>query len=101
MHLCVFDPYYNKFNKFFKNGPYKKNLEKKKKRRERLNTEKQTQRGKDGLVKTRDLKQLQAKECQVNGHCEAGKTKEAISSETSEGAWPFGTLILDVEAPEL
>ena len=53
MHLCVFDPYYNKFNKFFKNGPYQKNLGKKKRRR--LNTEKQTQRGKDGLVKTETL----------------------------------------------
>ena len=53
MHLCVFDPYYNKFNKFLKNGPNKKNLEKKKRRH--LNTEKQTQRGKDGLVKTETL----------------------------------------------
>ena len=53
MHLCVFDPYYNKFNKFLKNGPYQKNLEKKKRRH--LNIEKQTQRGKDGLVKTETL----------------------------------------------
>ena len=53
MHLCVFDPDSNKLFKFFKNGPYQTNLEKKKRRH--LNTEKQRQRGTDGRVKTETL----------------------------------------------